>query len=197
MAKRLKKQVTDSSRTAAQKLGRIVALEISMDSKHLAVCGHILAGKDQGDAWMAVYPRVRRKESAKSNCSRMLTDAYSGAREYIGLKRWEATAGAAERLGIDKERVLASLLEISERCMQIRPVMDRKGEQARVEDRNGGPALAFTFDARGALRAYELMGKELGMFKQKDEPPGSDPLKDILDRIAASREGTSPLPSGE
>ncbi|MEM1152954.1 MAG: hypothetical protein AAGI44_02370, partial [Pseudomonadota bacterium] len=102
------------------------------------------------------------------------------------------------RLGIDKEKVLRNLDSISERCMQVAPVLNKKGEQIWVETPDGSMAPAFTFDSSGAIRANELVGKELGMFKQQVEHEAGDGLAGLLAAVREENNSRqSPLPSGE
>ena len=180
------------------KLARIIELECSIDSKHLAVCGHILAGDSNSTAWMKVYKRVKKERTAESNCSRMLRNAENGTQEYIDLVRWKATATASEKLGLDQEWVLSRLMLNAERCLQLRPVLDRKGEQVYSEDPETGElAPLHTSDSSGANRSLELLGKHIGMFKEKVEHGVSNPLAEILKMIRDGNKGKSPLPSGE
>ncbi len=57
--------------------------------------------------------------------------------------------------------VVARLVETAERALQAVPVTDRKGE----------PTGEFTYQGSVALRALELLGRELGMFSDRKEPP--------------------------
>lgn len=144
--------------SAAEILQRIKELEISMDPKHRSVCLNILDGMIQADAWMAVYPRATKK-SANAACPRMLADVSSGASEYLELKRWQITADAAQKLGIDKQSILRRLDQVVERCMEAEPVLDSEGNETGE----------YRFNATGANRALELLGKELGMFVERKE----------------------------
>lgn len=49
-----------------------------------------------------------------------------------------------------------------------------------VVDRHGGPTGEFRFDAAGALRALELIGRELGMFVERKEVR-SGPFEGVSD----------------
>lgn len=63
--------------------------------------------------------------------------------------------------------MLNNLKTIAERCLQVAPVLDRKGNQVMVGTPNGGIAPVFTFDSAGANRATELVGKHLMMLSDK------------------------------
>lgn len=78
-----------------------------------------------------------------------------------------AQAKLSEKTEITQEWVLGNLKNIAERCMQVAPVLDRKGEQVHVENADGDLVPAFVFNAAGATRAVELLGKHIGMFTDK------------------------------
>lgn len=76
-----------------------------------------------------------------------------------------AQADNSARTAITQEYVLANLKEIVERCMQRAPVTTARGGQ--VLDKNGN--AVWKFDARGANKALELLGRHLGMFEDKQK----------------------------
>lgn len=93
----------------------------------------------------------------------------------------ELQADRAAALKIDAEYVLRQAVEIHRRCMQeIRPVLDRKGEQ--VYDEDGMPVYAF--DARGAVSSLTLVGKHVGVqaFQENVNHTGLDALAERLAR---------------
>jgi hypothetical protein len=65
------------------------------------------------------------------------------------------------------EWVLGNLKEVTERCLQQEPVMIRKGNEM-VESGK------YTFQANGANKSLELIGKHLGMFTDKVEIGNKD-----------------------
>lgn len=83
----------------------------------------------------------------------------------------KAQAKRARRVEVTQDYVLSNLVEVVERTMQRAPVMDRKGEQVTDEE---GRAV-WTFDAKGANRALELLGKHLGIFTDKVKAEVSGP----------------------
>lgn len=75
-----------------------------------------------------------------------------------------ALAAAMERrlaaAEVNGDYLVHKAREVTERCTQdVRPVLGRKGEQAITQDKDGGMAAAFTFDAANALRGIELLAK--------------------------------------
>lgn len=73
----------------------------------------------------------------------------------------------SEKVGRKAEDVIADIWEVTKRCMQIRPVLDKKGNQVYVETPNGKKAAAYVFNAKESLRGLELEGRQYGMFVDK------------------------------
>ena len=68
----------------------------------------------------------------------------------------------AKRLSISSDWVLIRLCETLEKCMAVAPVMEwDPDEKCKVETGE------YVFDSKGALKALELIGKQLGMFEDK------------------------------
>lgn len=83
----------------------------------------------------------------------------------------KAQAKRARRVEVTQDYVLSNLVEVVERTMQRAPVLDRKGEQVTDEE---GRAV-WTFDAKNANRALELLGKHLGIFADRVKAEVSGP----------------------
>lgn len=84
----------------------------------------------------------------------------------------KAQAKRARRVEVTQDYVLSNLVEVVERTMQRAPVLDRKGGE-QVTDEEG--RAVWTFDAKGANRALELLGKHLGIFTDKIRAEVSGP----------------------
>lgn len=87
-----------------------------------------------------------------------------------------AMASRASRVQITADQVLQNIIDIGQRCMQRWPKMvghgkDREQAKEWVTTEDGEEVLAhvFEFDAQGALRAQELLGKHLKLFTEKQE----------------------------
>jgi len=96
------------------------------------------------------------ERTAKSQGSRLLTNANVLAR----IK--ELKDKLADELELDVYWVLKRLKDISDRSMQMEPVMQfdpALGEMVETGE--------FQFDSNGANRATELIGKHIGMFDPK------------------------------
>lgn len=63
----------------------------------------------------------------------------------------------AKRTELSQEWVISRLKTITERCMQAEPVLDSKGI----------PTGEYIFQATGANKSLELLGKHIGMFNDK------------------------------
>lgn len=85
-----------------------------------------------------------------------------------------AQAERAKRVEVSQDYVLASILNAVERCKQAEPVVDRQGNPVLVETPGGDLAPAYTFNAMGVFRGAELLGKHLGMFRDKVEVTGAN-----------------------
>jgi hypothetical protein len=79
--------------------------------------------------------------------------------KYLAEQRAAVSAKAKEEIACDRVAVLRDLLEIKNRCMEAVPVFNARGE----------PIGEWTFNSAGALRALELIGRELGMFVDRKE----------------------------
>lgn len=190
-----------NSLNASDRRHRLEELKMEMlntaaGKKHFRVCHALLQGADQADAWMSVY-KSKSKEAAKAACSRMLTDVNSGASEYIEHMEWFATANAEEKLNLDTLYVLEKLKTIVEECMKPKPVIGRCGDQLKIENTRGELVPQYTFQASGAIRALELIGKHLGMFKEKVLIETEDPLTKWIRDIGERNANRSLLPSGK
>lgn len=125
---------------------------------------HYLAADPQmnaTEAYLKVRPNVKRHSAEKLAskwCKR------PEIREYIGV----LLETRQKRLEIDEDWVMSSLRDIHDRCMQAEPVYDNRQLQF---DEDGEPVerepLYFKFDANGALKALELMGRHMRMFSDK------------------------------
>lgn len=81
----------------------------------------------------------------------------------------KAMQKASERTEITQDYILTGLKGVAERCLQeIKPLLNMRGQQVKDDEGN----LLFVFNASGANRAFELLGKHLGMFTDKTELTG-------------------------
>ncbi len=83
----------------------------------------------------------------------------------VALAIASAKAERSSRVAVSADYVITNLVEIVERSMQRAPVVNVKGEQ--VVDEEG--RFVWRFDGKTATRALELLGKHLGMYKDRVE----------------------------
>ncbi len=85
----------------------------------------------------------------------------------------ELKAQRAERLNITADYVLEIIVETVDRCRQeIRPLLDKKGRQVKIEDKEGKECKAFVFDAKNVLKGCELLGRHIDLFKDGERDDG-------------------------
>ena len=113
------------------------------------------------------------------------TASEQGSRLLANVSISEAIAEAqnkrAERTEITQDYVLTNIQKVIERCMQVQQV-----DNCLTQTEDGELAQAFMFKEQGALKGLELLGKHLGMFKDKVEhsgPNGGDINVTITRRV--------------
>ncbi|MEQ1105234.1 terminase small subunit [Acinetobacter ursingii] len=74
----------------------------------------------------------------------------------------EAQNKRSERTEITQDYVLENIKKVVDRCMQAEAV-----EKAFTQTDDGDFAQIYAFKEQGALKGLELLGKHLGMFKEK------------------------------
>ena len=110
------------------------------------------------DAYLKVKPDITT-QSACVRANKLLKDP--DVKAYLAVLLEERQ----KRLQIDEDWVINRLRDIHDRCMQAEPVYS----QFSVPDEDGNmpEPKYYKFDAQGALKALELMGRHLRMFSDK------------------------------
>lgn len=119
-------------------------------------------------------------KTAQEQASRLLSNAM------VAKAVSEAKKERAEEVGIDAAYVLRQAVKLHERCMQeVAPILDRKGQQVTDEAGN----LLFEFNAAGAAKALELVGKhvDVGAFKERVEHSGKIELETLTEEQLAAK----------
>lgn len=78
----------------------------------------------------------------------------------------------AEKVGVNAEYVLSTIIDTVERCKQARAVFDKRGAPVMIETPDGEMAQAYVFDAGAVLKGAELLGKHLKLWTDKMEHSG-------------------------
>lgn len=112
-------------------------------------------------------------KTADQQASRLLTNVK--VREYLAERMKERE----ERTLISQDYVIKGIVEVIERCRQVAPVLDRAGGQVFVDTPEGDMAPAFEFDAKNVLKGFELLGRHLKLFTDKDHVDLDGELKRI------------------
>jgi phage terminase small subunit len=77
--------------------------------------------------------------------------------ELIATLKAQVDADMAAKYSVSRESLIRDAIEVKQRCMQAEPVLDREGN----------PTGEWTFKAREALAAIELLGREVNAFSLK------------------------------
>lgn len=103
-------------------------------------------------------------DSANEQGSRLLANLKVASRVR------ELLAGRAARVEVDADWVLRRLLEISDKCMEAKPVMEFDPvNKCMVQKEATSGELLYEFDSSGANKATELIGKHLGFFEKNNQ----------------------------
>jgi phage terminase small subunit len=130
------------------------------NARHERFAVEVASGKSAD----AAYAEAGYSPSRK-NASRLR------ANEDVSARIDELLSRVAEVAVVDAAYVLKQAVKLHERCMQeIEPWLDRRG--AQVRDEQGNPL--YVFNAAGAAKALELVGKHVSVqaFKDKIEHTG-------------------------
>lgn len=115
------------------------------------------------------------ERTAKAQGSRLLTDV--DISHAIG----EALKTKTEKLDVSVDFVLKGLVEVVERCLQKKPVMEfDRVERQMVQATDEQGREVWEFDSTGANRALELLGKYKQMFTDKVQHSGDVNLSGVL-----------------
>lgn len=102
--------------------------------------------------------------------------AYSTGHELLQKPEVQAeverlTAEIAEKAKIKAEDIVRDLIEVKDRCMQKAPVMTftAAGPMQLIDEEGRN---VWKFDANGANKSLELLGKHIGMFVDRKELTG-------------------------
>lgn len=110
-------------------------------------------------ALMKLRPNASQRAAAVE-ASRIMSDV--NVRSYLKY----CIESDHEALVATKSYVQMNLRVVAERCMQVEPVFDAKGQ----------PTGEYKFDASGANTALKLLGQTIGMFKEESR------IKIVADR---------------
>ena len=104
-------------------------------------------------AYQKIFPNVK-ETTAKSNGHKLLQD--KKVQLYLDWLAYQKNL----RYDVSKDDVMKDLKDVKEKAMDSVP----------VRDKDGNPIGTYNFNAAGANKSLELIGKELGMFVNKVQP---------------------------
>lgn len=111
------------------------------------------------------------ERSAEVTASRLISNAKVSARIA------ELKAARVERTEITADYVLTGLKEVAERCLQRVAVMEFDyTEKSMVQKRDDEGKGIWEFDSSGANRAFELLGKHVGIFEKDNSQKKADTI---------------------
>jgi len=98
-----------------------------------------------------------------------------------------------ERVEVNADYVLKTIIDTVERCKQAEPVLDRKGDPVTVADENGELRPIYKFDSQAVLKGAELLGKHLALFTDRHEVTGKNGESLSAPKIDMSKLSTATL----
>lgn len=133
--------------------------------------------------------------TAESQASRLLSNAKVKAAVELAME------ARSRRVEVTADYVLRNLVEVVDRCMQRAPVMVREeGKAVQAVDEDGNHI--WEFNANGANKALELLGKHKKLFTDRVEHGLADMTDEQLERrfreiTTGATSATKPPESGE
>lgn len=153
-----------------------------LTDKQERFCQLYIETMDASEAYRGAYDAKRMKPNTVNRKASELKKQPN-----IEARIKELQGEHRQRHDVNVDYVVAVVVETIDRCRQVEPVLDKKGEQVYVEDANGQQVPAFKFDAGNVLRGAELLGKHLGMFTEKIEHSGAvaiESISDLMDELS-------------
>jgi phage terminase small subunit len=108
------------------------------------------------------------EKTAQEQSSRLLSNVM------VQAAIQEAQNKRSERTEVTQDFVINTIVETINRCRQAEPVMVKGEQVVEVDVETGELRPVWKFDATNVLKGAELLGKHLGMFKDKVELSGPD-----------------------
>lgn len=148
-------------------------------------CQKVTTNLEIASAYLCAYPKTQSRITASKNGSRLMKN------EEVIARIAELTKRSSAKAQVSQELVLKNLLDISNRCLQVAAVMIKDGKKTvQAEDKficskcgDVHTVGLFKFDAAGANKANELLGRYMAMFTDKVEHSGGLTFEDyILER---------------
>jgi phage terminase small subunit len=117
----------------------------------------------------AEYPEKSARQAGSENLSK----------PYIAEYIQELFDKRSDKTEITSEYVITSIKSVAERCMQAEQVMAQ-----------GAPTGEYKFDAAGANKSLELLGRHLKLFTDRVELDGEVQISTITRKIVKAKSDT-------
>ena len=118
-------------------------------------------GNKAAAALRAGYGKGENGRSAATQASRIL--AKEDVQEYRALR----AVMIYEELGLSAHSIMAEMADVYRKCCAKKAVMEWNPDTKEWEESG-----EWQFDSKGALKALELMGEHLGVFKNEHDAEG-------------------------
>jgi phage terminase small subunit len=141
---------------------------IPLTDKQELFCHEYLIDLNQTQAYIRAFD-CESYNTARSESSRL------AANPNISARIKELMAERVEKLNVDQNWVLLSLLDIRQKASVSQPVIKWNPQTKQMEETG-----EYIFDSNGANKATELIGKHMGMFKDKVEHSGEVGITPII-----------------
>ena len=149
-------------------------------------CTCVVSGMNLSDSYRKAFPKsLKWKDNTVNSRASELAKVSEVAGRIEELRK-----PIIEKAQLTRQWVIDSLITVAQRCMQVEPVLDKKGDPILVKTDLGELSAAFTFEPAGANKSLELLGKEVGMFveRRSNIPPEDLADKDALQRRIQERQ---------
>ncbi|MGE0723255.1 MAG: hypothetical protein AB7O45_02710 [Alphaproteobacteria bacterium] len=142
------------------------------NDRHERFAKRVAGGVAASIAYVEVGFKAKNSKTAEACASRLLATAK--VRERVAELRADLASAAQRASLLTREWVIDRLQENAERAMQARPVLNAEGN----------PTGEYRYEGNVANRALELLGKELGMFRERVEQVQPEESKLVNERLA-------------
>lgn len=130
------------------------------NEKHELFCQEYLIDLNATQAYIRSFA-CENYGTARTESSRLM------ANPNISARVKELMRERVERLNVNQDWVILRLQQISDRSMQAEPVLEFDPVEKQMKHTG-----EYMYDSSGANKATELIGKHMGMFKDKVEHSG-------------------------
>ena len=137
------------------------------NKKHEAFCNEYLIDLNITQSYMRVYPDSSN-DAAQVSGKRLLGN------DKVIERVAELMEERRERVRVTVDEVLEGIIEVRDRCMQVKPVLIRVN--GKMEESG-----EYEFKEMAALKSLELLGKHVGMWQ--DKKASTEALETIEDFI--------------